>query len=325
MNNFKKLLLFIVFIMIRPVFAQPPGIMPSGGPPAGGMRGPMPKANTEGIKTKFLDVTYAQKSAAQQLDIYLPNNGNGPFPVIVSIHGGAFKGGDKGDFQVNAALEGLKRGYAVVSINYRLSGEAIFPAQIQDVKAAIRFVRANAKTYKLNPDKIATWGGSAGGHLSAMAGTTGDILDLDDFTLGNADQSSRVQAVVDWFGPIQFDQMDPQFKISGKGKTGHDAADSPESALVGKQITQAADLVKRASPATYISKNDPPFFIEHGTNDPLVPTEQSKNFYADLLKTLDNEHVTLTLLDGAGHGGPQFETPENLEKVFTFLDKYLKH
>ena len=97
------------------------------------------------------------KSGAQKLDIYLPEVGDGPFPVIVQIHGGAFRMGDKGDAQVNPSLEGLTHGYAVVSINYRLSGEAIFPAQIQDVKAAIRSLRANAKKYKLNPDKIATW------------------------------------------------------------------------------------------------------------------------------------------------------------------------
>jgi acetyl esterase/lipase len=321
----KPLLTVICLMLLRltTVFAQPPG-----GPAPGGMRpggpGGMPPANTVGIKNKFLDIAYASKSPAQKLDMYLPATGNGPFPVIVSIHGGAFKGGDKGDGQVNAMLEGLKRGYAVVSINYRLSGEAIFPAQIQDVKAAIRFVWANAAQYKLNPDKIATWGGSAGGHLAAMAGTTGDVPDFDDVTLGNANQSSRVQAVVDWFGPIQFDQMDAQFRVSGKGTPDHDAANSPESELVGKQITQAADLVKRASPATYISKNDPPFFIEHGLEDQLVPTEQSKNFYAELLKILGNERVTLTLLPGTRHGGPQFETPENLTAVFAFLDKYLK-
>jgi len=284
----------------------------------------MPKAKTEGINRKWLDVAYASKSPAQKLDIYLPNTGNGPFPVIVSIHGGAFKVGDKGDFQVNAMLEGLKRGYAVVSINYRLSGEAIFPAQIQDVKAAIRFVKANAETYKLNSAKLAAWGGSAGGHLAAMAGTTGDVTLFDDATLGNGGQNSRVQAVVDWFGPIQFDKMDAQFNVSGKGRADHDAANSPESELVGKEVAKATDLVKRASPATYISAADPPFFIEHGTNDPLVPTEQSKNFYADLVKTLDKKQVTLTLLEGAGHGGPQFEAPENLAKVFAFLDTYLK-
>ena len=102
-------------------------------------------ANTDYIKRKWIDIAYANQSQAQKLDIYLPDEGDGPYPVILSIHGGAFKSGDKGDGQVNAMLEGLKRGYAVVSINYRLSGEAIWPAQIQDVKAAIRWIRANSK------------------------------------------------------------------------------------------------------------------------------------------------------------------------------------
>ncbi|WP_077919311.1 alpha/beta hydrolase [Spirosoma sp. 209] len=297
------------------LLAQPPG-MPRGGP--------MGKPNTQSISRKWLNVPYATQSPAQQLDIYLPETGEGPFPVIVAIHGGAFKMGDKADGQLTPMLEGLKRGYAVVSINYRLSGEAIFPAQIQDVKRAIRFVRANARTYKLNPNKLATWGGSAGGHLAAMAGTTGTLTDFDDPSDPNVNQPARVQAVVDWFGPIQFDQMDAQFRASGKGRPDHDAANSPESALIGKPIQEAHDLVKRASPATYISPASPPFFIEHGTEDPLVPTEQSKLLAAALQDVLGPASVSLTLLEGAGHGGPQFNTPENLAKVFAFLDKHLK-
>ena len=199
---------------------------------------------------------------------------------IVSIHGGAFKFGDKADGQLTPMLEGLKRGYAVASLNYRLSGEALFPAQIQDVKAAIRFLKANAATYKINPEKIAVWGGSAGGYLSAMLGTTGDVADLEDKNQGNPTVSSRVNAVVDWFGPINFNTMDAQFKISKKGKTDHDNADSPESLLLGKKITEATDLVQKANPTTYITPDDPPFFIQHGTQDPLVPMEQSTEFAA---------------------------------------------
>lgn len=289
--------------------------------PGGGMG----KANTDNIKRKWLDVAYAKTSAAQKMDIYLPEAGKGPFPVILHIHGGAFKMGDKADRQVSPVLEGLKRGYAVVSINYRLSGEAIFPAQIYDVKAAIRFLRAKAKTYQLNPGKIVAWGGSAGGHLAAMAGTSGGVTELEDLKLGNPKKSSRVQAVVDWFGPIAFTDMDPQFKASGKGRTDHDEANSPESELLGKQITLAADLVKKASPATYISQDDPYFFIQHGTEDPLVPTQQSINFSEALGKVLAKDKVSIELLAGAGHGGPQFSTPENLDKVFAFLEKVFKN
>jgi acetyl esterase/lipase len=283
------------------------------------------KANTDNIKRKWLDVPYSIKSPAQKLDVYLPDEGGGPFPVILSIHGGAFKSGDKGYGQVIPMLEGLKCGYAVVSINYRLSGEAIWPAQINDVKAAVRWVRANAKQYKLNPDKIAAWGGSAGGHLSAMVGTSGNVKELEDLSQGNADQSSRVQAVVDWFGPTDFLKMDEQAKESKVANPQvHSVPNSPESQLIGKNLQDAPDLVKAANPETYITEDDPPFFIQHGLNDPLVPYPQSVNLAKKLEQTLGKGKVTIELIPETGHGGPAFQTEQNLHKVFAFLDKYLK-
>ena len=305
---FRKIIniLFIQFLFFNTLFAQ---ISP---------------AKTENIKRKYLDIPYATVTPTQKLDIYLPKEGSGPFPVIISIHGGAFMIGDKGDMQVMPMLNGLNHGYAVVSVNYRMSGEAIFPKDINDVKAAIRWVKANGSKYHLNPLKIATWGGSAGGNLAALAGTSGGVKDLEDLSLGNADQTSNVQAVVDWFGPIDFLQMDEQFKASGKGTPDHSDANSPESKILGKQITQIPALVKAANPATYITRDDPPFFVEHGKEDQLVPTQQSINFAAELTKILGEPKVTLVLLDGTRHGGPQFETTENLDKVFAFLDKYLK-
>jgi acetyl esterase/lipase len=294
----------------------------SGRMPNGGSAG-MPSGETR-LKPDFADVPYANQSAAQKLDIYLPKNGKTPYPVIVQIHGGAFKMGDKADGQVNASLEGLKQGYAVVSINYRMSGEAKFPAAVYDCKAAVRFVKANAKTYNFDPNKIAAWGGSAGGHLVAMLGTSGGVKELEDLSQGNAAFSSNVQAVVDWFGPINFNTMDGHFRASGKGKPDHDAANSPESEYIGKKITDAPDLVKKANPTSYISRDDAVFFIQHGTADPLVPTQQSIEFAQELEKTLGKSKVTYIPLEGAGHGGPQFNTPENLKLVFAFLDKVLK-
>jgi acetyl esterase/lipase len=282
-------------------------------------------ANTEGVTQKWLNVAYATTSTAQKMDIYLPNEKQDKYPVIVHIHGGAFLMGDKADGQLTPVLAALQRGYAVVSINYRLTGEAKFPTQIQDVKAAIRFIRANADKYALKTDKIAVWGGSAGGHLSALAATSGDIKELEDLTLGNPTQSSRVQAVVDWFGPINFLTMDAHFKASGKGKPDHNDADSPESRLWGKAIQMIPDSVKTANPETYISADDPPFFIQHGSIDKLVPTQQSVEFAEKLTAILGVEKVTFEILEGANHGGPAFGTPENLTKVFAFLDKYLKN
>ncbi len=286
---------------------------------------PASKTNTDTIKNKWLDVAYATISPAQKLDIYSPDEeGKGPYPVIVSIHGGAFMHGDKADGQLMPMLEGLKHGYSIVSINYRMSGEALFPKNINDVKAAIRWIKENGKQYNLNVNKVALWGGSAGGNLSSLAGTSGDVKELEDMSLGNANQSSRVQAVVDWFGPTNFLAMDDQLRETGNGKPDHSEANSPESKVLGQKITVIPEKVKEANPETYITRDDPPFFIEHGTKDHLVPTQQSINFAKKLETVLGKEKVTLVLLEGSKHGGPAFETPENIKLVFAFLDTYLK-
>lgn len=284
------------------------------------------KTNTDQIQRKWLDIAYATTSQAQNLDVYLPDNGNGPFPVILSIHGGAFKFGDKGDNQLNPMLEGLKRGYAVVSINYRLSQEAIFPAQIYDVKAAVRWIRANAKQYKLNRDKIAAWGGSAGGTLAALVGTSGDVKELEDLSLGNPTQSSRVQVVIDWFGPTDFLKMDEQLKESKvKNPQIHSIPDSPESELIGKNLVDASELVKAVNPESYITTDDPPFLIQHGLIDHLVPYQGSVNLASKLSSVIGKQNVTLELFENNDHGGPAFTTEQNINKVFAFLDNYLKH
>lgn len=294
----------------------------------GGNGGGMSSLDTSTITTKYLDLAYASKSSAEKLDIYLPNSGTGPFPVIVAIHGGAFKSGDKASGETAPMLAALERGYAVVAVNYRLSEEAQFPAQINDIKAAIRFVKANASKYNLNESKIATWGGSAGGSLSALAGTSGGVETLEGSELGNSDKSSNVQAVVDWFGPIYFSTMDDEFAKLGvtpaMGTTS--SATSPESSYIGKTVgtAEAEELVKKASAQTYISDDDPAFFIQHGTVDKNIPITQSENFASKLKAIIGESKVTFEKIEGAGHGGSQFETTENVNKVLDFLDKYLK-
>lgn len=176
----------------------------------------------------------------QQLDLYLPEKAEGPLPVIVCVHGGAWLGGSKDNCP---AIRFALKGYAVASINYRLSHQAVFPAQIEDCKVAIRWLRANATKYKLDPEHIGVWGASAGGHLVALLGTTGDVKELEGKG-GNLDQSSRVQAVVDWFGPTDFTRM---------GGT-HDNPKSPESLLIGGAIQENKDKAAKANPITYVSK-----------------------------------------------------------------------
>jgi acetyl esterase/lipase len=285
-----------------------------------------PPADTSHVRRKFLDIPYANLSPAEKLDIYLPDEGEGPFSVIVSIHGGAFMGCDKADMQVLPMLEGLKRGYAVVAANYRLSWETTFPALVHDVKAAVRWIRANARRYHLDPEKTAAWGGSAGGYLASMLGTSAGVQELEDLSLGNPEQPSHVQAVVAWFGPTDFLKMDEQLAERGlppEPGTEHSGANSPESLLLGEQITKVPELVKAANPETYITPAAPPFFLQHGTMDATVPVQMSINFAAKLEQVLGKDRVQLELLEGAEHGDPQFEAPDNVKKVLDFIDKHL--
>ena len=185
------------------------------------------------IQRKWLDLHYATFSGAQKLDIYLPEEGDGPFPVVLHIHGGAFAFGDKRDIHLMPYLQGLQREYAVVSVNYRLSGEAIFPAGLQDLKASIRWLRANQECYHLDGNRIAACGGSAGGNYAAMLCLTPDKSELDDISLGNSEYSCTVQAAVDMFGPTDFLKMDDQLAESGLGPSDHSDADSPEFEVYG--------------------------------------------------------------------------------------------
>ena len=273
------------------------------------------------------DVAYANTSVTQKLDLYLPP-GEGPHPVVVNIHGGGFKLGDKSMVDQALAQTLLDSGYAVASIDYRLSGEAIFPAAVFDAKAAVRFLRANAATYKLNPDKIAAFGQSAGGNLASMLGTSGDVAEFDDPSLGNAETSSRVQVVIDWFGPNDFAQMDAQAKAQGCSSSDqtHNAADSFESLYLGVAVPDAPELVQQANPMTYISPDDPPFLIQKGDSDCTVPIENTK-MLADALAEAGLE-VEYDLLAGVGHGDgwftKVFQSDENIQRVLTFLEQILK-
>ncbi|MEO6313574.1 MAG: alpha/beta hydrolase [Chitinophagaceae bacterium] len=281
-------------------------------------------AKATAVKKSWTDIAYSVNSPSQKLDIYLPDSNVSNYPVIISIHGGAFMMGDKADAQVRPALAALHHGYAVVAINYRLSGESLFPANIIDVKAAIRFIKANAAAYNLNATKIALWGNSAGAYLAALAGVTANVASLDDPGSDNGGQSVRVQAVVDWYGPIDFLKMDAQLRATGYGLPTHNDGSSPESKLMGQPIILIPEKVKWANPETYISKDDPPFLIMHGEEDQLVPAQQSIVFSKKLSKVLGEKKVALHLLPATHHGGPEFETANNIQLVTDFLDKYLK-
>jgi acetyl esterase/lipase len=262
--------------------------------------------------TVHRDLAYIQSGhERQKLDLYLPGQGAN-LPLIINIHGGAFKMGSK---EAGVPLEYLAQGYAVASINYRLSQHAVFPAQIEDCKAAVRWLRAHAREYRLDPSRFAAWGASAGGHLAAMLGTTGDTQEFD--VGAHLDQPSRVQAVVDYFGPTDFLQMDAHRLPHGQV---HDAADSPESLLIGEAIQKSQEKTARANPIRYVSAGDPPFLICHGDQDPLVPHHQSVLLAAALKQA--GVPGTFYTVRGAGHG--RFDDPRVSELTREFLATHLK-
>ena len=257
---------------------------------------------------------------AQRLDLYLPEaTPEKPLPLIVHIHGGGWMGGNK--FPCPVAGMVLK-GYAVASVEYRFSQVAKFPAQIQDCQAAIRWLRANSKKYHFDPEKVGVVGGSAGGHLSALVGTAGGTGTFPAIG-GNEDQSDRVQAVCDIYGPADFTTVVKQAAEDANVKNifEFNSPKDPYSQLIGVPL-ETTEKSRAVSPVTYVSDDDPPVLILHGTHDTLVPYAQSVLF-AEALKA-KGVPVWLQTLPGAGHGGPLFGKPVVIELMQRFFDKHLQ-
>lgn len=243
----------------------------------------------------------------QTLDIYIPENGERPLPLLVWIHGGAWKYGSKAPCPL---LPWLRKGYVVASIDYRLSQDAEFPAQIRDCKAAIRWLRSHAKIYGIDPERVAVWGESAGGHLASLVGTAGDV---DEWEQAPETGSSQVQAVIDWYGRAD---LTPVFKVPV-------SPDSPVALLLGGSDNDVAEMAQEASPISHVSKDDPPFLIMHGDMDEIVPLRQSQAFAWALRNS--GVDVELLILKGVGHGGCEFMQPDQVKAIDTFLDEHLHH
>ena len=262
--------------------------------------------------TVHRDLAYVTNGhARQKLDLYLPKGVERP-PLMILVHGGGFKEGDKREENV---AQWLVEGYAVASINYRYSWDAVFPAQVEDCKAAVRWLRANAAKYGYDRERFGALGSSAGGYLVTMLGTTGGTTKFD---VGeNLDVSSGVQAVADRYGPIDFLQMDahrlPGAPVNNK-------PDSPLSELIGGTLQDHRDKGESANPINYITKDCPPFFIVHGDGDLLVPHHQSELLAAALAKA--GVPVTLYTVKGGGHGG--FDDPIAETVVREFFARHLK-
>lgn len=259
------------------------------------------------------DLEYARAGdRSLKLDMYVPASQPGVRrPAILWVHGGGWVAGSKSPCP--AAVMAL-RGYVVASVEYRLAQAAPFPAQIHDCKAAVRWLRANADRYGIDRDHIGAWGASAGGHLVALLGASGGVEELEG-DLGNAEQSSRVQAVCDFFGPTDLVKL-----VEQGGRNVDIAANSPVVRLLGGPVERKRRLAESANPIAYITNDDPPFLIMHGDQDPLVPLSQSRLLHEALEK--GGVKSNLYIVKGAGHGF--VPSGDMARTIVDFFDRNLK-
>ena len=259
-------------------------------------------------QTILKDIKYASTPQKELfLDLYMSEKLQNP-PLLVWVHGGAWSAGSK----ENPPMELLAYGFAMASIEYRLSGEAPFPAQIHDIKAAIRFLRGNAKKYGFDENKIILWGSSAGGHLAALAGVSDGNEALEGNLGAYTKVSSKVRVILDYFGASNLTTI-----LKQSTPYGLNMRTPALTKLYGKPVEEATEEAELASPVFYVDRTDPPMFICHGDQDPQMPINQSIELFGKYKEA--GLKVEIEFLQGAGHGGKQFSSPVLVMKVLKFL------
>jgi len=259
------------------------------------------------------DLVYAEVGERElKLDLFLPEEVEDP-PLVVFIHGGGWR---KGSYKGCRLASLTEEGFAVASIGYRLSDVATFPAQIHDCKGALRWLRANQERFGYDAERVAVAGTSAGGHLAMLMGTSGGVEALEGEVGGNLDQSSRVQAVVNYFGPSDFVL---------RSRTHPAKTEDPGGSvfrLLGGPASERLELARQASPAWHVDHEDPPILSFHGALDEVVQINQAERI-RDLYGKVGLDFIHVVLED-AGHGGREFFTGERRTRLLRFLREHLE-
>ncbi|NLT15617.1 MAG: alpha/beta hydrolase [Clostridiales bacterium] len=284
------------------------------------------------VKRKWLDVPYDVQSPSQVLDIYLPTEGDGPFPTYIFVHGGAFIAGDKQDVQFLLAADGINRGYAVVSVEYRKGFESKAPNALYDVKAAIRFLRAHAAEYCLDPARFAIGGDSAGAYYAVFAAATSAIPAFDGPNPAHPEQSSTVQAVVAQCGCYDLLTLTPPPEVEANAPKEFVPGTVPVnliSIFVGVNLRLIPDLAALLNPMTFITRDFPPTLVQVGRDDAIVPCTESEHLAATIAARCGEARVRLEEFDGWNHCAlnhivtPDWFMRSNMDRVFGFLDRNL--
>lgn len=284
------------------------------------------------VRRKWLDVPYALQSPSQVLDIYLPAEGDGPFPTYIFVHGGAFIAGDKQDVQFLLAADGINRGYAVVSVEYRKGFESKAPNALYDVKAAIRFLRAHAAEYCLDPARFAIGGDSAGAYYAVFAAATSAVPAFAGPDPANPEQSDAVQAVIAQCGCYDLLTLTPPPEVEANAPKEFVPGTVPVnlmSIFVGVNLRLIPDLAALLNPMTFITSDFPSTLVQVGRDDAIVPCTESERLAATIAARCGEERVMLELFDGWNHCAlnhivtPNWFMRANMDQVFGFLDRIL--
>lgn len=285
-------------------------------------------------KRCYADIEYAHQNPRQKLDLILPDEGDGPFPLIVFVHGGGWVSGDKRDNTMPGPFKAVSQGYAIASIEYRLAPAVTWPLPLYDVKAAVRYLRAHAEEYHLKTDKICAWGNSAGGHLVNMLAATGGRPIEEDLTMGNPDQSSAVQCLVAFYSPSDMYQIDITNQLPldlVQDTTGTDVGQAdqregmnmPHNMIAGFKLSRNRAAAEYLSPINFVTEDFPPAYFIHGVADPIVPYTQSVGMSNMVNETAGAGPSKFELVPGAVHGDPVLKTDEMTNKVLDFVDSVI--
>lgn len=280
------------------------------------------KLDTECIRRKFMGCAYGD-APKQSVDIYLPDEGDGPFPAVCFLHGGGWTRGNKRDAQILPFIGGTRRGYTVIAVGYRLVPSVRYPDNLFDVKAMLRWLAENAGTYFIDPDRVALAGASAGAQLAMMAAFTEGQAVYEGAPLT---KTCRIRAVVDQYGPTDFLTQHAMYDESGYARISAPDPDAVTAVdtMLGVQLTKAPNLARFLNPLDNVHPGIPPVLIQHGRYDPCIPYQQATTLYDKITDLCGTQHAQLHISDVYTHADPGYADRESVDLIFAFLDRHLK-
>ena len=277
------------------------------------------KLDVSDIRRKFINCPYGE-DPKQALDIYLPNEGEGPFPILFFAHGGGWSGGSKSDNQLVPFIKGVSRGYAVVALGYRLMPAIRYPENLFDIKAALRWTAENADSYLLDPDRAALAGSSAGAHLVMMAAfTRGQPV----FGGKPGAPECEVRAVIEQFGPTDFSKIHSHYDESGYARAQSPSDGSALDTLLGVKAELIPNLIRFVNPIDNVRPGIPPVLIQHGRYDPIIPYQQGVELYEKICAVAGDDMAELDLSDVFLHADPGYAADDSVNRMFDFLDRHI--